>query len=158
MAARYRHQALAALEPHPEARWYAILEHFEQQKAMVGVDATNLVLVMVQMGIIMAMPLTVAMAVITATQEPDTGYVHEQAENGDQQGRGVDRHMETVGDKGQRPEQAAATDLEHHQGRTQRDHCPALSLVLLVPSAQKHMAISAGGLRSHAVDHLPGLI
>ncbi len=71
-------------------------------------------------------------------------------EGREQQRARVGRHVQTVGDQCDRPEQGAADDLRHHHRRAQRDHHPGTALVALVAFAEKDVVVDRGAAFDHA--------
>ena len=53
---------MTTLEPHAEPRWHAILENFEQEHAVAGVDAPNLFMVSMLVAVCVTMALVMVLA------------------------------------------------------------------------------------------------
>src|SRR5579871_2689206 len=76
------------------------------------------------------------------------------SQGGDQQGGGVRRHVQSIGDQRERAEERPTGDLCHHHEAAQADHGPGSALVALVTGPQEDVGVGARDgcrLRLHVI-------
>jgi hypothetical protein len=75
-------------------------------------------------------------------------------EGRDQHCAGMRRHMQTIGNKRQRPKHTAAADFNQHHRATERNDRPRPALILLMSRAQKVMVVSSAERGAFEITHV----